>query len=467
MLCLGGGFGGGFDFWGRSIAEMAQPAGLRRRANHNKKMKTCILKFTRCLAARMCCALFGVVLAPAAFAQAQTNGPGSALDFGGGNGYVSVATTGSIAGTFTVELWANPNDPTNSLPLIGSRQPSDYGFEVRLHDANKIHVDIGNGNNWVAIGADATFPYTTGVWYHFACVVTPTGYTLYADGTQVAAATYPPDNPVLFDSQHDLSLGWSGIFSIRNTNDYMIGDLDEIRMWSTARSASQILTNMHRNLTGSETGLMGYWRCDDFTPAETTSDSSGHGIAGILLGSVFRDVSTAPIGIPVAATIPATTTNGFTVTLNGSVTPNYQEGGAWFQYGPTTNYGSTTPIIGISASDPAPEAVSDLINLSSVGIPWHFRMVASNSVGVGFGADAAFNVDFTNVVAGLTGVAAGSVLKESDESSRKMHDRTLWDGWDGSWDGLGRTLGRIKCAKSSMFTGLGTVGRINWGGEKV
>jgi hypothetical protein len=42
----------------------------------------------------------------------------------------------------------------------------------------------------------------------------------------------------------------------------------------------------------------------------------------------------------------------------------------------------------------------------------------------------------------------------------------VWDGWDGSWDGLGRTLGRIKCAKSPMFTGLGTVGRINWGGRR-
>jgi len=58
-----------------------------------------------------------------------------------------------------------------------------------------------------------------------------------------------------------------------------------------------------------------------------------------------------------------------------------------------------------------------------------------------------------------------SLLKASDESSRKMHDRAFWDGWDGSWDGLGRPLGRIKHAKSSMFTGLGTVGRINWGGE--
>jgi hypothetical protein len=69
----------------------------------------------------------------------------------------------------------------------------------------------------------------------------------------------------------------------------------------------------------------------------------------------------------------------------------------------------------------------------------------------------------------LSEALAGRVEEagDDDESSRKMHDRAFWDGWDGSWDGLGRTLGRIKHAKSSMFTGLGTVGRINWGGEGV
>jgi hypothetical protein len=46
---------------------------------------------------------------------------------------------------------------------------------------------------------------------------------------------------------------------------------------------------------------------------------------------------------------------------------------------------------------------------------------------------------------------------------QKEPSKHAWDGWDGSWDGLGRTLGRIKHAKSSMFTGLGTVGRIIWG----
>jgi hypothetical protein len=66
----------------------------------------------------------------------------------------------------------------------------------------------------------------------------------------------------------------------------------------------------------------------------------------------------------------------------------------------------------------------------------------------------------------LWGFAGGEIVFRRRESSRKMHDRTSWDGWDGSWDGLGRQLGRIKCAKSPMFIGLGTMVRINWGGEE-
>jgi hypothetical protein len=36
-----------------------------------------------------------------------------------------------------------------------------------------------------------------------------------------------------------------------------------------------------------------------------------------------------------------------------------------------------------------------------------------------------------------------------------------------NWAGLGRMLGRIEWAKYSMFTGLETVGRINWRGIRV
>ena len=56
-----------------------------------------------------------------------------------------------------------------------------------------------------------------------------------------------------------------------------------------------------------------------------------------------------------------------------------------------------------------------------------------------------------------------SVFRWVKSSRNQRLTWVLGDGWDGSWDGLGRTLGRIKCAKSSMFIGLGTVGRINWG----
>ena len=50
-------------------------------------------------------------------ALAQPAGPGYALSFDGGGASVSIQTTGSLTGTFTVELWANPNDPTRACGL--------------------------------------------------------------------------------------------------------------------------------------------------------------------------------------------------------------------------------------------------------------------------------------------------------------------------------------------------------------
>src|SRR5690349_15432627 len=151
-------------------------------------------------------------------APAQTNGPGGALSFNGTNSSVSIATNSSLSGTFTIELWANPSDPTNAIAMAGSRGPGEYSFDFKFWQGNLIHGDIGNGSSWLTINADATFPYTTGVWYHVAYVVTPTNYTIYANGTQVGSGSYPVANALLFDSNHHLSLGWGSFDSAEFMN---------------------------------------------------------------------------------------------------------------------------------------------------------------------------------------------------------------------------------------------------------
>lgn len=96
------------------------------------------------------------------------------------------------------------------------------------------------------------------------------------------------------------------------------------------------------------------------------------------------DGSIRRIAIP-TATSAATNVAAYSATLNGSVNPGGLTTSVHFQYGPTTSYGSTTPVqthtgntyLNISAN------ISGLL-ASHV---YHFRIVATNSAGTTFGGD--------------------------------------------------------------------------------
>src|SRR5262249_19052432 len=95
---------------------------------------------------------------------------------------------------------------------------------------------------------------------------------------------------VLFDEGHPLGIGHSNFPS-----EWWDGELDEVRIWNTARSAAEIQSNMCRSLTGTEPGLMGYWRFDEGS-GTTVMDASGHGFDGTLVNGAEWVDSTVPIG---------------------------------------------------------------------------------------------------------------------------------------------------------------------------
>lgn len=240
------------------------------------------------LAVAVVLALF-LTLAP--HLRAQSTGPGMALQLNGATQYVSIATTGSLSGTFTIEMWARPDVATADVGLAGSRTPADFSFDCKFMSGNLIHGDIGDGMSWLTTAADASVLYSTNRWCHVAYVVTPTNYTIYVGAAPVAAGSYGPNTPVLYDADHQLVLGWSGIPGI----EYFSGEIDEVRVWSTARSQAEIGYNYYRRLTGAEPGLMGYWRFDEGAGA-TSVDASGHGFTATLVNGPAWVGSTAPIG---------------------------------------------------------------------------------------------------------------------------------------------------------------------------
>lgn len=143
-------------------------------------------------------------------------------------------------------------------------------------------------------GGNASFAWTSNVWYHIAYVVTPTSYKIYVNGVVTGKGTYPATNPanwpLLYDASHPLRIGDTG-----GGDPLMNGLIDEVRIWSTARTAAQIQANLGRPLLGNEPGLRGYWRFDNGGYLGPDPDSSGHGFEAIYLNGAHMDYPYPPL----------------------------------------------------------------------------------------------------------------------------------------------------------------------------
>ncbi|MGK7945679.1 MAG: SBBP repeat-containing protein [Microcystaceae cyanobacterium] len=95
-------------------------------------------------------------------------------------------------------------------------------------------------------------------WYHVAHVFGSSvgGQKLYIDGELVAEGTKTESN---FDWQSHINIG----YSVDAQNDYLRGQIDEVRVWNVAKTQAEIQASMNQELTGNEDNLIGYWDFDD------------------------------------------------------------------------------------------------------------------------------------------------------------------------------------------------------------
>lgn len=93
-----------------------------------------------------------------------------------------------------------------------------------------------------------------GGWYHIAVSWSGGTASAYVDGQPVGTSQSVGSlNPGTGVSCGDLEIGHTAF------SDYFLGSLDEVRLWNTERTPTQIDDNWDRQLTGSESGLVGYW----------------------------------------------------------------------------------------------------------------------------------------------------------------------------------------------------------------
>lgn len=129
-----------------------------------------------------------------------------------------------------------------------------------------------------------------------------------------------------------------------------------------------------------------------YVVGESKSYAAGGNTVGqndaVLLRVALPSSPIAPVA-PTVTTVAASGISSSGATLNGTVNPNGSSTTAYFEYGATTNYGSSTPVQNIPTGTALVNVSAPLSGLTS-GATYHYRLVAGNAGGSAAGTDLSF-----------------------------------------------------------------------------
>lgn len=247
------------------------------------------------LSALLLCLFSGV----SAFGQSP--GSDSCVVFDGVDNYVQFDDSAAINdGDFTVEFWFSPNTATWSATLLDLADPVAIlaGDKYFFIDASESQIRFWfESDNDADVQITAPYNFTAGEWYHVAAVggfSRTENHRLYVNGVEVASSgTNTSPKPNDFSPVIRLGLNQSLYLSTPNAFN---GQMDEFRIWSSARSENQIREYMCQELIGTELNLERYYRFD--SESTNINDFTNSQNATLVNANVPGDIitSSAPIG---------------------------------------------------------------------------------------------------------------------------------------------------------------------------
>jgi concanavalin A-like lectin/glucanase superfamily protein/type IX secretion system substrate protein len=302
---------------------------------------------------------------------------GAALNFDGtSNDQINMGTSMTTAmGTFsvlTVEAWVNPAtiSSSNYGEIIGNyNSPSGSQLQFLLRqqqDAYAFYVDAGSGLQGTNTPAGTA---TANVWQHVVGVWDGNNVLIYVNGVLQATQTGVTGPNLNNTVTNSVVMGYEPAGS----GEGFIGNMDEVRIWSSVRTQCQINNSMNCELaTTDRAGLFAYYKFNEGVAGGSNStittldDSSGNAYNGTLNafaltgtsgnwvapGGVTTGVSCGPIVNPTTTitatsnTVCAGTPVTLTATTTGGVSPymyTWHPGGTSGSSPTLTNTTTITP----------------------------------------------------------------------------------------------------------------------------
>jgi hypothetical protein len=284
----------------------------------------------------MCCGLSALALSSATPVVATGN---SSFNFNG-SAYVEVPDAAALrlSDNFTIEAWVYLQDGVNET-IIDKGPTYSYLFQIYSNSQPGLglYANYGGSHSWVYSSA-VTVPINQ--WSHVAVTFTnaANGLKFWVNGNLVSEHT-PAGALTSYTGAVNIGRQEPGGCNC----NLLQSRLDEVRIWNTARSQSEIQSTMTTEIPGSTSGLVAYWDFNDGSGTSVTNRTSTPSIDGTIInypgdGNWVSGVPRATLG---------STDDGLGSHLNNFVYgPNSQSASSIWQYFETTNDLSTATLLG-------------------------------------------------------------------------------------------------------------------------
>lgn len=164
---------------------------------------------------------------------------------------------------FTIELWVSFSYFSEFYnyrlaPLVVKWDHPNYSYDLTFmifDEINIMNIALFHTNGDLS-DYSAFWTPALETWYHIAMVrdISTDTWKFYVNGNQFSE-TAASNNIDIRNSISTLRIGKKA-----NADIYFDGKMDELRIWNIARTPAEILANKDIELTGSESGLVGYWK---------------------------------------------------------------------------------------------------------------------------------------------------------------------------------------------------------------
>jgi len=162
---------------------------------------------------------------------------------------------------FTMEAWVRPTGTNSQAEGVLSLHDTDGNAQHVLfyeHSGTGStttgrfrYDDPDSGSTY---SSDAFAP---GQWYHVAAVIqSDDSGALYVNGTE--EATFTTSTRPASGGRFTIGQAWSG----DTASNFFGGSVDEVRLWSTARTTEDLRTTLHETVDTIQPGLAAYYRFD-------------------------------------------------------------------------------------------------------------------------------------------------------------------------------------------------------------